>query len=100
MKKILWVSLMIIVFNSGYAGYGFDPMRCKNELILAGSKLDDVIKLCGNPIDRRNWGNQYLTRQYLIFKEPSGGANYYLYFENNRLIESLIQMHWEKKVRN
>ena len=99
MKKEICI-LLIFLFSSPICALsGFDRMRCKNQLIGAGDSLEEIINLCGDPIGRRNWGNQYLTKQYLIFKEPHGGMKYYLYFENHRLVESLIEMHWERKNR-
>ena len=66
----------------------FDRMRCDGKLITANSPLDYVLKHCGEPVNRRNWGNQYETQQHLYFKAPGESGCYYMYFEDNLLVDS------------
>ena len=91
MKKIFLCLFLFIFTSNAFARYGFDRMRCKGDLIDEGYSVEKVIELCGHPIGEKNWGNQYETRKWYIYKAESGSATYFLYFEDGYLQESKMQ---------
>lgn len=88
---ILFFLVLLIFTTNSSARSGFDRMRCKGDLIDEGYSVEKVVKLCGLPIEEKNWGNQYQTKKWYVYKDESGSATYYLYFENNQLQESKMQ---------
>lgn len=90
--KGFFVLLFLLIFaTNSFARYGFDRMRCNGNLIEEGSSYEKVIELCGAPIEERNWGNQYMTKKWYVFKSDIGSATYYMYFEDGHLLESRMQ---------
>ena len=91
-SKGVFVLLFLLIFTSNtFARYGFDRMRCKGDLVDEGYAYEKVIELCGEPIEERNWGNQYMTKKWYVFKSDIGSATYFMYFENGHLLESKMQ---------
>lgn len=87
--KSVFVLLFLLIFATNtFARYGFDRMRCKGDLIDEGYTYEKVVALCGAPTEERNWGNQYMTKKWYVFKSESGSATYSMYFEDGRLLES------------
>lgn len=66
----------------------FDTMRCNGKLISPGDSLAAVVENCGEPIDRRNWGNQYETQKHLIFKALGESGCYYTFFRDDQIVAS------------
>jgi hypothetical protein len=89
-KRSFILLFVSVISTSAYAQYGFDRMRCKGDLVDKGYTYEKVIELCGQPISERNWGNQYMTKKWYIFKSEVGSATYFMYFENGYLLESTM----------
>lgn len=90
-NNVLVVLVLVMFSVNCFARYGFDRIRCKGDLVEEGYSLEKVLALCGEPIEEKNWGNQYQTKKWYVFKNDTGFATYYLYFENDRLVESRMQ---------
>ena len=92
MSKLLYVSLSFSCLFAGSLALAdeekFDSIRCNGKLISPGDSLEYVIENCGEPIGRRNWGNQYETQNHLLFKAPGESGCYYTFFKDNRIVAS------------
>jgi hypothetical protein len=91
-KQIFVCLFFFIIATNTFARYGFDRMRCKGELIDEGYTFEKVIELCGQPLEERNWGNQYETKKWDVYKHEVSSALYYLYFEDGKLKESTMHL--------
>lgn len=93
MNTKLLISFLLIALLplTSYAEEKFDKIRCKGELIEAGSSLEFVLEHCGDPLGKRNWGNQYETQKHLYFKAPGQSGCYYTFFVDDRIVVSRYQ---------
>lgn len=95
MKITLLVLLMIAKYT--YAYDPFDKMRCKGKLMSKGTKVETVLKYCGEPDYKDHRANQY-TSYYRITYKSSGRGKYVMLFKNGYLIESKLKLYGAKKI--
>ncbi|MBL7479719.1 DUF2845 domain-containing protein [Legionella bononiensis] len=83
--------LLVLLPLTSFSEEKFDKIRCNGKLIEPGNSLQFVLENCGEPVNRRNWGNQYETQKHLYFKAPGESGCYYTFFIDDKIVVSVYK---------
>ncbi|KTD67573.1 DUF2845 domain-containing protein [Legionella shakespearei] len=84
MKKLIFLLFLLLPILA-FSSYRFDKMRCQGQLVEAGTSIEEVKQLCGEPIFEKTDENPFRTFVYMTYKAEGASSRYYLLFRNGYL---------------
>ena len=84
MKKLIFLFFILLPILA-FSSYRFDRMRCQGQFIEAKTSIEEVKKLCGEPIFEKTDENPFRIFVYMTYEAGGASSRYYLLFRNGRL---------------